>query len=71
MKSGSAVGPDDLSVEVWKCRGEVAVEFDKDIQQDLRERERERGCLKNGGQVWWCQFSRTRETYRVVTTTEE
>ncbi|KAK3517684.1 hypothetical protein QTP70_015689 [Hemibagrus guttatus] len=27
MKSGKAVGPDDIPVEVWRCLGEVAVEF--------------------------------------------
>ncbi|KAK3556476.1 hypothetical protein QTP70_008327 [Hemibagrus guttatus] len=27
MKSGKAVGPDDILVEVWKCLGEAAVEF--------------------------------------------
>ncbi|KAK3518697.1 hypothetical protein QTP70_008580 [Hemibagrus guttatus] len=27
MKSGEAVGPDDIPVEVWKCLGEAAVEF--------------------------------------------
>ncbi|KAF3699103.1 hypothetical protein EXN66_Car014790 [Channa argus] len=27
MKSGKAVGPDDIPVEVWKCLGEVAVGF--------------------------------------------
>ena len=27
MKSGKALGPDDIPVEVWKCLGEVAVEF--------------------------------------------
>uniref|UniRef100_A0A3B3I9A4 ribonuclease H n=1 Tax=Oryzias latipes TaxID=8090 RepID=A0A3B3I9A4_ORYLA len=27
MKSGKAVGPDDVPVEVWKCLGETAVEF--------------------------------------------
>ncbi|KAK3516229.1 hypothetical protein QTP70_006376 [Hemibagrus guttatus] len=27
MKSGKAVGPDDIPVEVWKCVGEAAVEF--------------------------------------------
>ena len=26
-KSGKAVGPDDIPVEVWKCLGEVVVEF--------------------------------------------
>ncbi|KAK3522736.1 hypothetical protein QTP86_030783 [Hemibagrus guttatus] len=27
MKSGKAVGPDDIPVEVWNCLGEAAVEF--------------------------------------------
>ncbi|KAK3525757.1 hypothetical protein QTP70_007517 [Hemibagrus guttatus] len=27
MKSGKAVGPEDILVEVWKCLGEAAVEF--------------------------------------------
>ncbi|KAK3543039.1 hypothetical protein QTP70_008749 [Hemibagrus guttatus] len=27
MKSGKAVGPDEIPVEVWKCLGEAAVEF--------------------------------------------
>ncbi|KAK3535401.1 hypothetical protein QTP70_013113, partial [Hemibagrus guttatus] len=27
MKSGKAVGPDDIPVEVWKCLGEAAVKF--------------------------------------------
>ena len=27
MKSGKAVGPDDIPVEAWKCFGEMAVEF--------------------------------------------
>ncbi|KAK3516094.1 hypothetical protein QTP70_005430 [Hemibagrus guttatus] len=27
VKSGQAVGPDDIPVEVWKCLGEAAVEF--------------------------------------------
>ena len=27
MKSGTAVGPDDIPVEVWKCIGDVAVVF--------------------------------------------
>ena len=27
MKKGKAVGPDELPVEVWKCRGEMGIEF--------------------------------------------
>ena len=41
MKSGKAVGPDDIPVQAWKCLGEVACNtvLDKDIQQGFRERE--------------------------------
>ena len=27
MKKGKAVGPDELQVEVWKCMGEIGIEF--------------------------------------------
>ena len=27
MKKGKAVGPDELPVEVWKCMGEMRIEF--------------------------------------------
>ena len=27
MKNGMAVGPHDIPVEVWKCLGEIALEF--------------------------------------------
>lgn len=27
MKSGPAVGPDDIPVEIWNCLGEVAVKL--------------------------------------------
>ena len=27
MKNGKAVGPDDIPMEVWKCLGDVALEF--------------------------------------------
>ena len=27
MKSGKTLGPDEIPVDVWKCLGEVAVEF--------------------------------------------
>ena len=27
MKKGKAVGPDELTVEVWKCREEMGIEF--------------------------------------------
>ena len=27
MKTGKAVGPDDIPVEAWKCLGELAIDF--------------------------------------------
>ncbi|KAK3525039.1 hypothetical protein QTP86_013475 [Hemibagrus guttatus] len=40
MKSGKAVGPDDIPVEVWKCLGEAAVEFLTSLFNRLLESER-------------------------------
>ncbi|KAK3551641.1 hypothetical protein QTP70_020851 [Hemibagrus guttatus] len=40
MKSGKAVGPDDITVEVWKCLGEAAVEFLANLFNRVLESER-------------------------------
>ncbi|KAK3564719.1 hypothetical protein QTP86_024874, partial [Hemibagrus guttatus] len=40
MKSGKAVGPDDIPVEVWKCLGEAAVEFLTSLFNRVLETER-------------------------------
>ncbi|KAK3517159.1 hypothetical protein QTP86_003882 [Hemibagrus guttatus] len=40
MKSGKAVGPDDIPVEVWKCLGEAAVEFLATLFNRVLESER-------------------------------
>ncbi|KAK3543780.1 hypothetical protein QTP70_027194 [Hemibagrus guttatus] len=40
MKSGKAVGPDDIPVEVWKCLGEAAVEFLTSFFNSVLESER-------------------------------
>ncbi|KAK3527856.1 hypothetical protein QTP86_009414 [Hemibagrus guttatus] len=40
MKSGKAVGPDDIPVEVWKCLGETAVEFLTSLFNRVLESER-------------------------------
>ncbi|KAK3573261.1 hypothetical protein QTP86_019239, partial [Hemibagrus guttatus] len=40
MKSGKAVGPDDILVEVWKCLGEAAVEFLTNLFNRVLESER-------------------------------
>ncbi|KAK3563366.1 hypothetical protein QTP86_021842, partial [Hemibagrus guttatus] len=40
MKSGKAVGPDDIPAEVWKCLGEAAVEFLASLFNRVLESER-------------------------------
>ncbi|KAK3575645.1 hypothetical protein QTP86_031602, partial [Hemibagrus guttatus] len=40
MKSGEAVGPDDIPVKVWKCLGEAAVEFFTSLFNRVLESER-------------------------------
>ncbi|KAK3563951.1 hypothetical protein QTP86_006275 [Hemibagrus guttatus] len=63
MKSGKAVGPDDILVEVWKCLGEAVVEFLASLFNRVLESERmpeewRRGVLvpifKNKGDVQIC-----------------
>ncbi|KAK3547330.1 hypothetical protein QTP86_018921, partial [Hemibagrus guttatus] len=40
MKSGKAVGPDDIPVEIWKCLGEAAVGFLTSLFNRVLESER-------------------------------
>lgn len=40
MKSGKVVGFDDIFVEVWKCLGEVVVEFLISLFNKILESER-------------------------------
>ena len=47
MKTVKTVGSDDIPVEVWKCLGEVAVEFMTSTFNKILER----GCLRNGREV--------------------
>ncbi|KAK3513905.1 hypothetical protein QTP70_032851 [Hemibagrus guttatus] len=63
MKSGKAVGPDDIPVEVWKCLGEAAVEFltslfNKVLESERMPEEWRRSVLvpifKNKGDVQSC-----------------
>ncbi|KAK3531447.1 hypothetical protein QTP70_020542, partial [Hemibagrus guttatus] len=67
MKSGKAVGPDDIPVEVWKCLGETAVEFLTSLFNRVLESERmpeewRRSVLvlifKNKGDVQSCSNCR-------------
>ncbi|KAK3508829.1 hypothetical protein QTP70_009603 [Hemibagrus guttatus] len=63
IKSGKAVGPDDIPVEVWKCLGEAAVEFlaslfNRVLESDRMSEEWRRSVLvpifKNKGDVQSC-----------------
>ncbi|KAK3544885.1 hypothetical protein QTP86_027580, partial [Hemibagrus guttatus] len=63
MKSGKAVGPDDILVEVWKCLGEAAVEFlaslfNRVLESERMPKEWRRSVLvpifKNKGDVQSC-----------------
>ncbi|KAK3535500.1 hypothetical protein QTP70_016924 [Hemibagrus guttatus] len=63
MKSGKAVGPGDIPVEVWKCLGEAAVEFLTSLFNRILESEKipeewRRSVLvsifKNKGDVMSC-----------------
>ena len=40
MNNVKAVGPDDIPVEVWKCLGEIALEFLTKLYNRTMERER-------------------------------
>ncbi|KAK3544202.1 hypothetical protein QTP86_008342 [Hemibagrus guttatus] len=63
MKSGKAVGPHDIPVEVWKCLGEAAVEFlaslfNRVLESEKMPEEWRRSVLvpifKNKGDVQSC-----------------
>ncbi|KAK3535754.1 hypothetical protein QTP70_021053 [Hemibagrus guttatus] len=63
MKSGKAVGPDDIPVEVWKCLGKAAVEFlaslfNRILESEKMPEEWRRSVLvlifKNKGDVQSC-----------------
>ncbi|KAK3509854.1 hypothetical protein QTP70_015741 [Hemibagrus guttatus] len=63
MKSGKALGPDDIPGEVWKCLGEAAVEFltslfNKVLESERMPEEWRRSALvpifKNKGDVQSC-----------------
>ena len=40
MKNGKAVGPEDIQEEVWKCLGEIALEFLTKLYNRTMESER-------------------------------
>ncbi|KAK3529527.1 hypothetical protein QTP70_031964, partial [Hemibagrus guttatus] len=54
MKSGKAVGPDDIPVEVWKCLGEAAVEFLANLfNRDLKNLEKAYDRVPRE-ELWYC-----------------
>ena len=68
MKSGRAVGPNNIPVEAWKCLGEVAVVFLTRLCNKILESEKMPDEWK---EVLWCPCSRTREMHRIVAIIEE
>ena len=62
IKTGKAVGPDDIPVETWRCLGELAIDFltrlFNKILEDKRMPEEWRSVLvpffKNKGDVQSC-----------------
>ncbi|KAK3571838.1 hypothetical protein QTP86_020466 [Hemibagrus guttatus] len=53
MKSGKAVGPDDIQVEVWKCLGEAAVELTSLFNRVLENLEKAYDRVPRE-ELWYC-----------------
>ena len=68
MKKSKAVGPDELPVEVWKCKKDGDKSFDQTVQQTINGWN---GCQKNGEGVCLSQSIKTKGTHSAVETTEE
>ncbi|KAK3544402.1 hypothetical protein QTP86_010538 [Hemibagrus guttatus] len=54
MKSGKAVGPDDIPVEVWKCLGEAAVEFLTSLFNRVLENLKKAYDRVPREELWYC-----------------
>ncbi|KAK3515346.1 hypothetical protein QTP70_017708, partial [Hemibagrus guttatus] len=64
MKSGKAVGPDDIPVEVWKCLGEAAVEFLASLFNRVLENLEKAYDRVPREELWYCmRKSRVAEKY--------
>ena len=66
MKKGKAVGPDELPVEVWKCMGEMGIDFLTRLFNKLLMFS---GCQKNEKGMCFTQSIKTNGTHSVVETT--
>ncbi|KAK3562145.1 hypothetical protein QTP86_030147, partial [Hemibagrus guttatus] len=56
MKSGKAVGPDDIPVEVWKCLGEAAVEFLTSLFNRVLENLEKAYDRVPREELWYCMW---------------
>ncbi|KAK3516048.1 hypothetical protein QTP70_003785 [Hemibagrus guttatus] len=54
MKSGKAVGPDDIPVEVWKCPREAAVEFLASLFNRVLENLEKAYDMVPREELWYC-----------------
>ncbi|KAK3557743.1 hypothetical protein QTP86_000303 [Hemibagrus guttatus] len=54
MKSGKAVAPDDIPVEVWKCLGEAAVEFLTSLFNRVLENLEKAYGRVSREELWYC-----------------
>ena len=64
-KKGKAVGPDELPVEVWKCVGEMGIDF---LTRLFNKLLMFNGCQKNREGVCLSQSIKTNGTHSVVET---
>lgn len=53
MKSGKAISPDDIPVEVWRCLGEKTVDFLIGLFNKILESESTEDSLRNGAVYWY------------------
>ena len=66
MKKSKAVGPDELPVDVWKCVGEMEIDF---LTRLFNKLLMFNGCQKNGEGVCLSQSIKTKGMHSVVETT--
>ena len=68
IKKGKAVGPDELPVEVWKCMGEIGIEFLTRLFNRLLMGER---MTEEWRRSVLIPIYKTKGTHSAVATTEE
>lgn len=53
MKSGKAISPDVIPVEVWRCLGEKTMDFLIGLFNVILESESMEDSLRNGAAYWY------------------